>query len=189
MIYEALTCITEELNEYFRNKLSISEEKIVLSGLMNMDGTIAVPGENKIVVTLVNLEKEAVHRMATKGVGSILGNQNTPLQMNAYVLFSAYFSNSNYAESLRFISFIIAYFQNKNVFTSSNTPNMDLRLEKLSLEICDLSTDSLSNMWSSLGAKYMPSVLYKIRMLTFDESTITEFRPRVSKMDNQKNPK
>lgn len=174
MICEALTCITEELNEYFRDKLSISEEKIVLSGLMNMDGTIAVLGENKIVVTLVNLENETVHKLSSKGNASAFGTQNPSLQMNAYVLFSAYFSTNNYAESLRFISFIIAYFQSKNVFTKSNTPNMDSRLEKLSLEIFDLSTDSLSNMWSSLGAKYMPSVLYKMRILTFDESTIRD---------------
>lgn len=189
MIYKALTCITEELNEYFKNKLNISEEKIILSGLMNMDGTIAVSGENKIVVTLVNLEKETAHRIPSKSSSSALGGQNPPLQMNIYVLFSAYFSSNNYSESLQFISFIIAYFQSKNVFTKSNTPKMDSSLEKLSLEISDLSADSLSNMWSSLGAKYMPSVLYKIRMLTFDESTVREFRPKVLKTHHQKNTK
>ena len=35
-------------------------------------------------------------------------------------------------------------------------------------------------MWSTLGAKYMPSVLYKVRMLSIDESVISEFRPIIS---------
>ena len=104
------------------------------------------------------------------------------MQINIYVLFSAYFSSNNYGESLRFISFIIAYFQGKNVFTKSNTPNMDKKLEKLSIEIVDMSMDALSNLWSLLGANYMPSVLYKIRILHFDESVVREFRPGVSKV-------
>ena len=49
---------------------------------------------------------------------------------------------------------------------------MDPKLENLSIEIVDMSMDALSNLWSMLGAKYMPSVLYKIRMLHFDESVV-----------------
>jgi hypothetical protein len=185
MIYEAITCLSEELNDFFKLKLSIAEEKVVMSGLMNADGTIAIPGENKIVITLVNLEKETLQKLPSKAITNIFGNQNSPLQINVYVLFSAYFSSNNYGESLRFISFIMAYFQGKNVFTKSNTPNMDPKLEKLSIEIVDMSMDALSNLWSLLGAKYMPSVLYKIRMLHFDESVVREFRPGVSKVDSQ----
>jgi hypothetical protein len=185
MIYEALTCLSEELNDFFKLKLSIAEEKIVLSGLMNADGTVAIPGENKIVITLVNLEKETLHKLPSKAITNSFGNQNVPLQINIYVLFSAYFSSTNYGESLRFISFIIAYFQGKNVFTKSNTPKMDPKLEKLSIEMVDMSMDALSNLWSLVGAKYMPSVLYKIRMLHFDESVVSEFRPGISKVDSQ----
>ncbi|MFB9080644.1 DUF4255 domain-containing protein [Flavobacterium procerum] len=185
MIYEALTCLAEELNDFFKLKLSITEEKVILSGLINADGVVAIPEENKIVATLVNLEKETSQILPSKAVTNSFGNQNTPLQINIYVLFSAYFSSNNYGESLRFISFVMAYFQGKNVFTKSNTPNMDPKMEKLSIEIVDLSMDALSNLWSLLGAKYMPSVLYKIRMLHFDESVVREFRPGVSKIDNQ----
>jgi hypothetical protein len=50
----------------------------------------------------------------------------------------------------------------------------------------DLNTDTLSNMWSSLGAKYMPSVVYKMRMLTFDDTFVREFRPEISSMADHK---
>jgi hypothetical protein len=179
MIYEALFGITEEINEYFKIKLKIPEEKIVLSGLVNQDGKIAVQGENKIIVTLVNLEKETARGSSLKNGDSFNSSAST-LNINIYVLFSDYFSERNYHESLRFLTFIISYFQQKSVFNKSNSPNLDQRIEKLIFEINDLNPDALSNMWSTLGAKYMPSVLYKVRMLSIDESVISEFRPIIS---------
>lgn len=181
MIYEALSCLTDEINVYFRSRLKINEEKIVLSGLVNQDGTIAIQGENKIVVTLVNIEKETSKTISQKNLGSF-SSSSPPLHLNVYVLFSAYFSGNNYPEALRFLSFIIAYFQNKPVFNKGNTPSLDNRIEKLIFDMEDVNPDTLSNMWSTLGAKYMPSVLYKMRMLTFDESVIREFRPAISKV-------
>jgi len=180
MIYEALSCLTDEINEYFRIKLKINEEKIVLSSLVNQDGTIAIQGENKIVVTLVNIEKETATSTPQKGI--LPFTSAPPLNLNAYVLFSCYFSGNNYPEALRFLSFIIGYFQQKNVFTHSNTPLLSPKIDKLIFEMTDVNPDTLSNMWSTLGAKYMPSVLYKMRTLCFDDSIIREFRPAISKI-------
>lgn len=181
MIFETLTCLTEEINEYFRNKLRINEDKVVLSGIINQDGTIAIQGENKIIVTIVNIEKEVTgQNNSAQAGGSAMINRTPPLYINLYVLFSAYFSSSNYPEALRFLSFVIAYFQYKNVFTKANTPRLDDRIEKLICELATISPEQVNNIWSSLGAKYMPSAIYKVRMLSFDESVIREYRPPVS---------
>jgi len=188
MIYESLYCLTEEMNEYFRNKLKLNEDKVVLSGLVNQDGSIAIQGENKVIVTLVNIEKEITQKVNGKSFSSSMNNQSPPVQLNVFVLFSAYFSSGNYPEALRFLSFIIAYFQGKSVFTQSNTGGLDPKIEKLTFEIVDLNPDALSNMWSTLGSKYMPSVLYKMRMLSIDESVVREYRPAISKMTNENNP-
>ena len=188
MIYEALSCLTEEMNEFFRNKLRVNEEKVVLSGLVNQDGSIAIQGENKIIVTLVNIEKETARKGQMKNVPSIHGTRADAIQLNLYVLFSAYFSSGNYPEALRFLSFIIAYFQQKNVFDRSNTPGLDTNIERLSFEIVDVNPDTLSNMWSTLGAKYMPSILYKVRMVNIDGSIVNEYRPVISGMIHDNNP-
>jgi hypothetical protein len=42
----------------------------------------------------------------------------------------------------------------------------------------------MNNVWAALGAKYMPSVIYKMRMLTIDGSIIREFRPEISGIQN-----
>ncbi len=185
MIFEALSCVTEEINEYFRSKLKINEEKILLSGIVNQDGTLAVQGENKVLLTLVNVEKDTTGKSNAGSAGARTFAHVSPgMNINLYVLFSAYFGSSNYPEALRFLSFIIAYFQNKNVFNKSNTPKLEGRIEKLIFEMENLGPEKLNNVWTTLGAKYIPSVLYKIRMLTFDDSVIREFRPAVTGVSN-----
>jgi hypothetical protein len=188
MIYEALSCLTDEINEYFRNKLKPNEDKAILSGLVNQDGTIAIQGENKIVITLINVEKE----FNGKGSGGNLAggtiiNKSSSMNINLIVLFSAYFAGNNYAEALRFLSFTMAFFQYKNVFTQSNTPKLDSRIDKLTFELASITPEQLNNTWASLGAKYMPSVVYKMRMLTLDESIIKEYRPVVSGVSSNNN--
>ncbi len=181
MIYESLSCLADEINQYFKNKLKTTEDTVILSGIVDQDGTVAIQGENKIVVTLVNVEREILGpNNGPRIAGGSLTNQTPGLNINLYVLFSAYFKTGNYGEALRFLSFVIAYFQYKNVFTRANTPTLDAGIDKLIFEIASLTPEQLNNIWASLGAKYMPSVVYKMRMLTFDESIIKEYRPVVS---------
>ena len=189
MIYDALLCITEEINEYFSAKLKINEDKVLLSGIINQDGSIAASGENKILLTLINIERENIGKSNAVREGVKSGVHAPPaMNINLYVLFSAYFGGSNYPEALRFLSFIISYLQNKNVFTKSNTPKMGDNIEKLIFEMENLSTERLNNVWATLGAKYMPSVYYKVRMLVFDDSVIREFRPVISGIANENVP-
>ena len=155
-----MPCLTDEINLYFRSKLKINEDKAVLSGILSADGSVAIREENKIIITLVNVEKETING------NNALPNVAVPLNINLYVLFSAYFSAGNYSEALRFLSFVMGYLQQKNVFSRSNTPQMDSHMVKLVFEMENLSTERMNNLWASLGAKYMPSVLYKMRMLT-----------------------
>ena len=188
MIYEALSCLVDEINEYFRIRLKVSEDKVSLSAIVNQDGTIAIQGENKILLTLTNIEKETIGRNNSAFSGSPLSTNKSPiLTVNLYVLFSAYFSNGNYPESLRFISFIIAFFQQKNVFTHVNTPRLDPEIDKLIFEMASISPEQLNNIWGSLGAKYMPSVIYKVRMLTYNNNIIREYRPLVSGVESDNN--
>lgn len=184
MIYEALSCLTEDMNEYFRNKLKINEDKVVLSGIVSQDGSIAIQGENKIVVTLINIERETAYQVGQRSLSGLVANSAPSLNLNMHVLFTSYFSSNNYPEALRFLSFTIGYFQHKSVISTSNTPALDSRIDKLTFEIIDLDPDKLSNIWATLGAKYMPSILYKVRMLNIDESVVREYRPAISALTN-----
>jgi len=178
MIQEALSCLVDEINGYFRSRLKINEDKVVLSGIMNADGTTAIRGENKVLVTLVNMEKDPVSHSGA------VPHTSSPLNINIYILFSACFAAANYPEALRFLSFIMGYLQQKNVFNKANTPQLDGGIEKLIFEMESLTLDRMNNVWSMLGAKYMPSVMYRMRMLTIDGSIVREFRPGISGVQN-----
>jgi hypothetical protein len=64
---------------------------------------------------------------------------------------------------------------------------MDSRIEKLIFKMENMGIERLNNVWTTLGAKYMPSVLYKMKMLTFDDSIVKEFRPAVTGMSYDHN--
>jgi len=95
------------------------------------------------------------------------------------VLFAANFSSANYPEALKFISSSIGFFQARPVIDQQNTPDLDARIEKVTLEIQNLSIMELSNLWGILSGKYMPSILYKVRMLTIDSQEISGEVPTI----------
>ena len=43
-------------------------------------------------------------------------------------------------------------------------------IEKLIVEMISLTFEQQNHMWGTLGAKYLPSVLYKVRMLVVQRS-------------------
>ena len=56
------------------------------------------------------------------------------------------------------------------MFTSENSPGLDPRIEKLIVELYSLSFEQQHHLWGILGAKYLPSVMYRVRMITIQEA-------------------
>jgi len=54
-----------------------------------------------------------------------------------------------------------------------NTPELDPRIERLMLDIANLGIAELSNLWGVLSGKYVPSVLYRVRMVAVDLAQIS----------------
>ncbi|WP_416171428.1 Pvc16 family protein [Algoriphagus boritolerans] len=46
--------------------------------------------------------------------------------------------------------------------------------KKIVVELYSYSFEQLYNFWSVVGAKYLPSVLYKVKTLTIQENAIQE---------------
>lgn len=166
MIYYALTAVAEKLNAYFRNRFALGQDKVIISGIVNQDGSIAITDPDKVVLTLVNLQQETVGRIN-------IPNNNPSININLFVLFSVYFNENNYAEGLKFLSAVISFFQANNVLNHQNTPDLDENIDKLVFEMVNQDFQNLSYLWGVLGGKYLPSVLYKVRMITFQEGNIT----------------
>ncbi len=185
MIDKALTVLTESIRDYLIRlpELNITnQDAIDLSHILNYEnGELAIP-DNTIGVTLVNIEEERVVKSqkayTTAYDGSIV-YCNPNIKLNLFVLLIANFGD--YKTGLQYLSGVIRYFQYKNVFTSENTPTLDVGIEKLIVELYSMNFEQQNNLWSSLGAKYMPSVLYRVRMLTIQEALTSEIASPIEK--------
>lgn len=146
-----------------------SEDAIVLSPIVKADGSLAIP-DNSLGLTLVNIEEERV--VKSQNAVSIAGDGrvsivNPEIKLNLFILITANFTN--YDTGLQFLSAAVKCFQSKNVFTPDNTPFLDSSIQKLIVELFSLDFEKQNHLWGSLGAKYLPSILYRVRLVAIQE--------------------
>jgi hypothetical protein len=176
MIDKTMNFLVGELNSLLANRFQSNEDLAVLSSLANPDGSLPPAIENKLVLSLINVERDPSANAGcrpVRNVGEGLGRVSPPLGLNLLVLVTASFS-SKYGEALKVLSHVMAFFQAKPSFNAQNSAAFPASMEKLSVELVNLSIHEINNVWSILGAKYMPSIAYKVRMLVMQENWITE---------------
>lgn len=177
MIDIAIRHIADELNIHLKRNFEIDEDIVVVSNILEQDGSVASHINNKIVVSLVNIQKDTMpyQQQSVAGVRNMRTVVSSPpVFFNLYLMFASYFSGNNYQEGLKFISNSISYFQGQPVLDHSNTPNLDKGIEKLILDVENLNTSDLSNLWGVLSGKYLPSILYRVRMVTYDSGAVVK---------------
>ncbi|CAN5425139.1 hypothetical protein BH09BAC1_BH09BAC1_21640 [soil metagenome] len=184
MIYESLAVVLNEINEHLSARVGLFEDRVIMSTLVNPDGSIPIGNENKVVATLVNVAREGIiNSSGGGGMGGGFSYGKVPIKLNLYVMFTSCFDDSNYEESLKFLSHILSFFQYKNVFTPQNS-DLDGRVRQLHFEIAKLSFHELSNIWAYLGAKYSPSVVYLVRYIHFEEDYVDGIGSAISGSDS-----
>ena len=171
MIQNVVASIGYRLNEHVMNALSLSDEAVIISSLVDLKGNINPDIENKISMFLINIEEE---RTAKNGHFQSSPGMNPPTTVNLYLMFAAYFPNFNYMESLRYISLVIEFFQSQNSFSTSNKPLLSNSVEKLSIELSNIGLEDIGKLWSNIGTNYIPSVAYKVKHIVYNGNTISE---------------
>jgi hypothetical protein len=176
MISAAIGHLAFQLNQQFKASFQLSEDVVVVSNLVELDGSVAPNASNKLVLTLVNIEKDTMPFRpgnGARGRDDRLLQHSAPLFVNLYLMMSANFSGGNYTEALKYISHAIAFFQQHPTFDRHTSPGLDERIERLVLDIENLPIPDLNNLWSLLGGRYLPSMFYKVRMVAIGASALT----------------
>jgi hypothetical protein len=177
MIAIAIEYVRNRLNQFLRQASELNEDVAVLSNVLEQDGTVAQAAVNKLLLFLVNIEKETLAHRAPAASGTadraVVGSG--PLFLNLYLMVAGNFSD--YTESLKFVSRSVEFFQRNPVFTHQNSPDLDEGIERLVLDIENLSIQDLSALWGSLSGHYLPSVLYKVRMVVVDPADVRAVVP------------
>lgn len=188
MIDSALSFLSDELNEYLKIKSNDPETtRIILSNVTitsESGASVGIP-DNHLGMSLINIEEERVfkdQRTSFINADGLTEHMNPELKLNLYVLITANYqdtvasgSSVDYKEGLKQLSYVISFFQAKNVFTKDNAPKLaETPVEKLVIELYSFNFEQLNNFWSVLGTHYMPSVLYKVRVITIQEKALQD---------------
>ena len=152
-------------------------------------GPVAFPDSEKVdslelkpeavTLVLVNLEEDHTLRPADPFRRTLPDGTTESvapaIQVNAYVLFAARFKD--YQRGLRCLSLILRFFQSHRVLDHESAPALSDRIEKLCMELLTLPFSEQSQLWGTLRSSYQPSLLYKVRMVVFQDEDGHSTRP------------
>ncbi|MBL7731665.1 MAG: DUF4255 domain-containing protein [Chitinophagaceae bacterium] len=128
-----------------------------------------------LLLTLINVEEEVIGKSQLpyfRKPDQTLDVLNPELRVNLYVLVTGASNRAEserYINTLRMLSYAIGCFQYKNVFEKLSSPTLPEEIEKLVVELVSPTFEQQNHIWGGLGAKYQPSVLYKVKLLTYRE--------------------
>ena len=175
MIDKALEFIWDQLNSFLQVKYNETEDLVVLDNIAWHD-TADMDDKEKssAYISLVNIEEDRISRSQENFVrsnGNVL-YKNPKIFLNLYLLFSV--NLKHYDDSLQRLSYIIRFFQYQNVFNALTTPGnpnhpFPENVDQLIFDLYTLSFQDLNNLWGIMGSKYLPSVIYKMRLVIIDE--------------------
>ena len=173
MIFETLTILSKEISAYLDSS-NVVVDNISALEQGDEEGTM----DNKLVITLLNIEEEKTLKNFpnTTVKDGRVQYKNPVVNVNLFVLFSA--NRSNYGFSLTDISKVIEFFQGKRVFTQANTTFvregglLNLGSFHFTAELYTPSFEELNFIWGTLGGRQLPSVLYKVSIVEIERGNV-----------------
>jgi hypothetical protein len=172
MIKEALGFIEKELKNYLSIKLNSGSEEVIRVGnivkVLDGDGDTSTNAV-RALISIVNIEEDRLSKSPDnyRKVEDKIVYKNPKIYLNLYLLIAA--KQTDYGEALKVLSFVIQFFQHKFVFDTQNSPLLDSKIERLVLDLHTLNFEQMNHLWGILGGKYVPSVLYKMRVVGIEE--------------------
>lgn len=190
MIKDALEYLAKELNRELHGNAPDSMFVLDNVARLDLDGDANSAGnQNKVLISLVNIEEEKTLkndpfyiRRNDPQLGEQIEKRNPVLHVNLYILISC---ADKYPNALMWIDQVVEYFQGKNVFTAATANPSDgypSKVEKIVLDLFSLNFEQINHLWGILGGKYVPSVLYKMRLLPIE----AEKREKVGRVEEIK---
>ncbi|AXT61406.1 DUF4255 domain-containing protein [Aquimarina sp. AD10] len=176
MINTVLSVLKDKLNEYLKN-LGTTELDVVEFINTNNNDPVSFT-DDKVTPFLINVAEDRKFRNADQYSGIIQNGIRTQIspeiRIELQILFVSKFSDYN--QALKFLSHVIKFFQVHRVLTPLSAPQLsEENIEKLTIELISLPLEEQNQIWHSLNTSYLPSVLYKIRLLSFIDELSVEF--------------
>jgi uncharacterized protein DUF4255 len=188
MLHLAADFLTRELNAYLLARTGADFGAALLTRIATDAGKWAIP-DDQVGVALVNVEEERALKSQLPQAVLADGRHvllEPEIKLNLHLLFAAYFKN--YDQGLRQLSHVLAFFQSHPVFTRERYAALDRRIEKLGVDLISPSYEQLNQIWAFVGAKQLPSALYRVRMIALQDAEPGALHPPITKIGSDVAP-
>ncbi len=189
MLDKALQFTSTVLNQFLKVTFSLNENKVVINNLISPNGDIPEGNKNKMVLSLLNIEQETNKQFYGRNQqledGSFK-NVNPAERFNLDLLFSSNFQD--YSETLKFLNATIQFFQANSTMDRQRYSNLPEGIDRLNFDIEKISYHEMHSLWSAMGAKYQPSVIYKMRLVSIQADETIQTIPSVTGTNNNTLP-
>ncbi len=165
MIDVALKFLRDAFNSHLGRRIGAGFGELEIGPVTDDKGSWVIT-KNSLCLTVFQIEEERSTRAQLPQRVMVDGRDVSlppPLGINLVVLVSAHFEQ--YTEGLRLLALVLSYFQAHPLFTPAEHPAMPSGIERLALELVNYGPEQTNQMWACLGAKHLPSVVYRLRLL------------------------
>lgn len=164
LLRNALEAVRERLNAHLQHIDPRPDDWVVLTSLLDHEGSRNDAARDKIVMSVHGFSPETF--LSQQPVATDRG-RGAALHLDVHLMFLANFADRNYPGGLGALSRVIAFFHQTPVFTPQNAPGLAAEIDRITLDFETLSPADVSGVMSMMGATYLPSAFYKLRMLPY----------------------
>lgn len=177
MLYEALLHIEQQLNGYFTDlaKENTAGNLVQLGSVVHYSAE-EIKRVEAIFISVVNVAEDLHSKNSVPHRQDISGTErwNETPQLCFYALICVCLPD--YKKALFYLDHVIRFFASQPVFVVPASDKQESAgttdRYKLTLNLCPLSFEEQHYLWSSLGGKQYPSVVYKAGLTKMvDEKT------------------
>lgn len=191
MIEKALQFTGKALNQFVKKKFGIDDDVVIMNPIIDQTGAVPKENQNKIIISLIHVEQENTKQFYNNNQRMDNGNYARVPLSHRYNLFTLITPNfDNYIEALKFLDAAIQFFQINQTVDATKNAEIPPELKRLDYEFQKGENYmQMQNLWQALGAKYQPSVIYKLRLVTIVSDEVTGFDQAVTQINTQTDEK
>lgn len=169
MIDAALSFLASEVNTQLQKRTGTELGAVSVGPLVDDRGLWTVP-QDTVRLTLFQIDEERSLREQVPERTLIGGREVAlppPLKLYLVLVFAGRFQQ--YEQALRTLSLILAFFAARPLFTPTSSPGLPEGIERLAIDLLSYGPEQLNQMWACLGAKHLPSVVYRLRIVALQD--------------------
>jgi hypothetical protein len=169
VIDTTLLWLADEVNAHLVKRIGTELGGVSVGALCD-DRGLWTQGVDTTRLTLFQIDEERVTR-EQRPERTLLGGHEVvlpaPLKLNLVLVFAGRFQK--YDQALRTLSLILGFFQARPLFTPANSPALPEGVQRVAIDLLSYGPEQMNQMWACFGAKHLPSVVYRLRMVLLQD--------------------